>query len=109
MQPLGEQVQSIGHRGVTGRGDTEHQHGFAFALSRWCAATGSEQIKPLSDYQERDFGLKYGVLIKELKLLAHSVWLIDREAVIRNIELVPEMTHELDYDQALAVLKQVVF
>ncbi|MBL7074184.1 thiol peroxidase [candidate division KSB1 bacterium] len=79
-----------------------------FALGRWCAATGSEQIKTLSDYQERDFGLKYGLLVKELKLLARSVWLIDSKGVIRYIELVPEMTHEPDYDKALEALKQVI-
>lgn len=79
-----------------------------FALARWCSATGSEQIKTLSDYQDRDFGIKYGVLVKELKLLARSVWLIDRKGVIRYIELVPEMTHEPDYDKALEALKRVI-
>ncbi len=78
------------------------------ALSRWCAATGSDQVKTLSDYQERDFGLKYGLLIKETKLLARSVWLVDKDGVIQYIQIVPEMSHEPDYEDALEALKKVV-
>lgn len=79
-----------------------------FALSRWCAATGSDQIKTLSDHKEREFGLKYGVLIKEAKLLARSVWIIDEDANIRYIQIVPEWSHEPNYDEAFEALKKVV-
>jgi len=79
-----------------------------FALSRWCAATGSDQIKTLSDYQEREFGLKYGVLVKELKLLARSVWLLDKERIIRYVEIVPEMAQEPNYEKALQQLKKII-
>ncbi len=79
-----------------------------FAQKRWCGANGIDRIKVLSDYQERDFGLKYGVLIKELKLLARSVWIIDKDGVIRYKQIVPEVTNEPDYEAALAALNQVV-
>ena len=79
-----------------------------FALARWCQATGSDRIRTLSDYQEREFGLKYGVLIKELKLLARSVWMIGRDGIIRYIELVDETTDEPDYEAALEALRQTV-
>ncbi|GBD13889.1 putative thiol peroxidase [bacterium HR24] len=79
-----------------------------FALRRWCGATGVDRIKVLSDYQEREFGLKYGILIKELKLLARSVWIIDRDGVIRYKEIVPEVTQEPNYQAALDALQQVV-
>jgi thiol peroxidase len=79
-----------------------------FALSRWCGATGSKQLRTLSDYQERDFGIKYGVLIKELKLLARSVWLIDKGGSIKYKEIVPETTNEPDYDKAFESLKRIV-
>jgi thiol peroxidase len=79
-----------------------------FAQRRWCGANDITRIKVFSDYQERDFGLKYGVLIKELKLLARSVWIVDKDGVIRYKQLVPEVTNEPDYDAALAALRQVV-
>jgi thiol peroxidase len=79
-----------------------------FAQRRWCGANGIDRIKVLSDYQDRDFGLKYGVLIKELKLLARSVWIVDKDGIIRYKQIVPEVTTEPDYDAALAALKEVV-
>lgn len=79
-----------------------------FAQKRWCGANNIDRIKVLSDYQERDFGLKYGVLIKELKLLARSVWIIDKDGVIRYKQIVPEVTNEPDYDAAMAALKEIV-
>lgn len=79
-----------------------------FAQKRWCGANNIDRIKVLSDYQERDFGLKYGVLIKELKLLARSVWIIDKNGTIRYKQIVPEVTNEPDYDAAMAALKEIV-
>jgi len=79
-----------------------------FAQKRWCGANNIDRIKVLSDYQERDFGLKYGVLIKELKLLARSVWVIDKEGIIRYKQIVPEVTNEPDYDAAMAALREIV-
>jgi thiol peroxidase len=79
-----------------------------FAQKRWCGANNIDRIKVLSDYQDRDFGLKYGVLIKELKLLARSVWIIDKDGVIRYKQIVPEVTNEPNYDEAMEALKQIV-
>ena len=78
-----------------------------FALARWCGATGSEQVLTLSDYQERDFGNKYGVLIKELKLLARSVWLVDKDGKIVYNEIVPETIEEPNYDAVLEEVKKI--
>ncbi len=79
-----------------------------FAQRRWCGANNIDRIKVLSDYQERDFGLKYGVLIKELKLLARSVWIVDKDGIIRYKQIVPEVTNEPDYDAAMKALKEIV-
>lgn len=72
-----------------------------FAQARWCAAAGVEKVKTFSDYQDRSFGRNYGVLIKELKLLARAVFVVDTQDVIRYAELVPEIGREPDYNQAL--------
>ena len=76
-----------------------------FAQKRWCGAAGIDRVTTLSDYQERSFGQAYGVLIKELKLLSRSIFVIDRNDTIRYIQHVPEVTHEPDYTAVLAAVR----
>lgn len=76
-----------------------------FAQSRWCDAKVIEQVRVLSDYQERSLGLAYGVLIKELQLLARSVFVVDQADTIRYIQHVPELSEEPDYAAALEAAK----
>jgi thiol peroxidase len=75
-----------------------------FAQKRWCGASGVDKVITLSDHRDASFGTDYGVLIKELRLLARVVFVIDREGVIRYIQIVKEQTEEPDYD---AVLKAI--
>jgi thiol peroxidase len=79
-----------------------------FAQKRWCAAAGVDKVKTLSDYQGRSFGLAYGVLIKELQLLARTVFIVDDQDIVRYIERVPEMTREPDYDRVLGAVKALL-
>ena len=78
-----------------------------FAQKRWCAAAGVNKVQTLSDHRDASFGTSYGVLIKELRLLARAVFLLDREGTIQYIELVKELTKEPDYEALLGALKQL--
>lgn len=78
-----------------------------FAIARFCANAGIGKIKTLSDHREASFGLAYGVLIKELRLLSRSIFVIDRNDVITYIEMVPEITNSPNYDKALAEVKKL--
>ena len=75
-----------------------------FAQKRWCGAAGVDKVQTLSDHRDAQFGAAYGVLIKELRLLARAVFVVDRGGILRYVQLVEEVTHEPDYD---AVLKAV--
>jgi thiol peroxidase len=79
-----------------------------FAQKRWCGNAGIERIKTLSDYQERSFGMAYGLLIKEIKLLARTVLIVDEQDRIAYKELVGEIVDEPDYQAALAALKKIL-
>ena len=79
-----------------------------FAQKRWCGNAGIERIKTLSDYQDRSFVLNYGLLIKELKLAARAVLIIDAKDRISYLQLVPEVTAEPDYTAALAAVKALL-
>jgi len=76
-----------------------------FAQKRWCAAAGIDRVKVLSDYQERSFGLAYGVLIKELKLLSRSVFVVDASDTVRYVQHVKEVAQEPDYEAVLAAAR----
>ena len=78
-----------------------------FALSRYCAAKGFDKVDTLSDHREASFGTAYGVLIKELRLLARAVFVVDRDDVIRYIEIVPEATNSINFDKLLEVVKEL--
>ena len=79
-----------------------------FAQSRWCGAAGVENVQILSDHREADFGEAFGVLIKELRLLARAVFVVNKEGIIRYIEVVNELTNEPDYEAALKAAKEIV-
>lgn len=79
-----------------------------FAQKRWCGAAGVVQLKTLSDHREAAFGLAYGLLIKELRLLARAVLVVDRDGKIAYRQLVAEVTHEPDYDDAVKAVKALL-
>lgn len=78
-----------------------------FAQARWCGAAGVDAVKTLSDYKEASFGLAYGVLIKELRLLARAVFVVDRNSKVQYVDLVKEIAQEPNYDAALAAAKKL--
>ena len=76
-----------------------------FAIKRFCATAGIEKALALSDHRDASFGTAYGVLIKELRLLARSIFIIDKDDVLRYVQIVPEQTNAPDYEGALKALK----
>jgi thioredoxin-dependent peroxiredoxin len=77
-----------------------------FAQKRWCVGAEVKEINVLSDYKDASFGKAWGLLIKELHLEARAVYVIDASGVVRYAQVVPEMTHEPDYDAAIAAAKK---
>ena len=76
-----------------------------FAQKRWCGAAGVTKIQALSDYKDHSFGVAYGVRIKELGLLARSIFIVDPNNAIRYVEYVKEVASHPNYDAALDALK----
>ncbi|MFH1091864.1 MAG: thiol peroxidase [Pseudomonadota bacterium] len=79
-----------------------------FAQKRWCGTNGVERVITLSDHREASFGLAYGLLIKELRLLARAVLVIDRTGMIRYFELVKELVNEPDYEAVLQAAQDLL-
>jgi thiol peroxidase len=79
-----------------------------FAQKRWCGSAGIENVQTLSDHRNGSFGTSYGVLIKELRLLARAVFVVDKSGIIRHVEIVNELTNEPYYQSALNVVKELL-
>jgi thiol peroxidase len=77
-----------------------------FAQKRWCGAAGVNKIQTLSDHRDAQFGLAYGVLIKELRLLARAVFLVDQKGILQYMQLVKEIASEPDYEEIWSALKK---
>jgi thiol peroxidase len=78
-----------------------------FAQKRWCAAAGVQAVRTLSDHRDCEFGLSYGLLIKELRLLGRAVLVLDEQGTVRYVQLVPEITNEPDYDAVLEAVAEL--
>lgn len=79
-----------------------------FAQARFCSNEDIENTIMISDYQNREFGEKYGFLMNENKLLARGVVVVDKDGIVQYVEYVPEVTDEVDFDKALEEVKKLI-
>jgi len=75
--------------------------------SHWCAAENVKDMQMLSDVNH-DFGKKSNLWIKDLNILARSVWVVDKNCEIIYSEIVPVQTNEPSYDKVLGQLNELV-
>ena len=76
-----------------------------FAMNRFCGAEDIKNMKVGSDYQDRNFGRNWGMLIEELKLLARGVFVLDPNGKVVYAETVKEVASEPNYDAAMTAIK----
>ncbi len=79
-----------------------------FAQQRWCGAAGVEQVTVLSNHKDADFGVKYGVLMKEVRLLRRAVFVVDRQGKVVYADYMPALGDEPDYDVVLAAARKAL-
>lgn len=79
-----------------------------FTLANWCAAAGVEKVITLSDHLNAEFGQKYGVLIKELRIFRRAVFVVDRSDRLTYVDYLPELGQEPKYDQVLEAAKKAL-
>lgn len=78
-----------------------------WAQRRWCGAAGVERVQTLSCYRDMQFADAYGVHDVDFRYCQRSVFIIDQDDILRYAEYVPEIAQAVDYDAALAALKEV--
>ncbi|MFA4842951.1 MAG: thiol peroxidase [Candidatus Omnitrophota bacterium] len=79
-----------------------------FAQKRFCSTFDINTITLFSDYRYSSFGINYGVLIKELNLLARGVFILDKNDILRHVQITEELTSPLDYGAAITALEELI-
>lgn len=76
-----------------------------FAQKRWCGAAGIDRVITLSDYQTMSFGQAYGTYLKDLRLEARAVFVVNSDNKVTYVEYVKEVTDHPDYEKAIEAVK----
>ncbi|MFZ0389951.1 MAG: thiol peroxidase [Calditrichia bacterium] len=79
-----------------------------FAQKKWAENSQAKNILLISDYQDASFGRSFGVLIEKQRLLARTVFVVDRQGLVRYREIVPDISQEPDYDSAVKAAKNLL-
>lgn len=79
-----------------------------YAQKRWCGAAGVDQVMTLSDHMHADFAEKYGVLIKERRILRRAVFVVGKNDKMVYIAYMPALGDEPNYGEALNAAKKAL-
>lgn len=79
-----------------------------FAQNRFCKTFSIDTIDLYSDYKYSSFGISYGLLIKELNLLARACLILDKNNVIRYFQIADDITHSLNFEALFSNLNDVL-
>ncbi|MEW6084981.1 MAG: thiol peroxidase [Chloroflexota bacterium] len=81
---------------------------FPMAQKRWCGAAGVDKVKVVSDVVDAEFGLKYGVLIKERRYLRRSVFIVGRDGKLTYVKYLPTLGEEPNYEEVIQAAQQAL-
>jgi thiol peroxidase len=79
-----------------------------FAQGRFAKEAKIANVTFLSDYRGGDFGKTNGLLVKGPHILARSVIVVDKENVIRYLQVTPELAQLPDMDAAFQAANALV-
>jgi thiol peroxidase len=78
-----------------------------YAQRRWCAAEGIDRVETLSDHFDMNFATAYGVHVTDMRICQRSVFVLDRNNIIRHAEYVHVMGDEVDFEAALKTVREL--
>ncbi len=74
----------------------------------WCGNAGVQNVKTYADHLDTSFGLAYGTLVKEIRVLSRAIFVVDRNGIVQHVEYVPEIGQHPDYDKAMAAINKLI-
>lgn len=78
-----------------------------FAQKRFAKEANISNVTFLSDYRGGDFGRAYGLLVPDIHVLARSVMVVDKDNVVRYLQVVPELATMPDMDAAFKAARKI--
>ncbi len=79
-----------------------------YTLKRWCGAAGVDQVQTLSDHMNAELGVKYGVLIKERRILRRAVFVVGKDDKLVYVAYMPKLGDEPDYPAVLDAARKAL-
>ncbi|MBZ2175486.1 thiol peroxidase [Schnuerera sp. xch1] len=79
-----------------------------FAQKRFCSTHSIDKVITLSDHRDLSFGMNYGFVMEELRLLSRGIVILDRDNVVRYVEYVKEVGTHPNYDKVIEEAKELV-
>jgi thiol peroxidase len=79
-----------------------------YTQKRWCGAAGVDRVTTLSDHMEAEFGMKYGCLIRERRILSRAVFVVGRDDKVVYAAYMAALGDEPDYDAVLAAVRSAL-
>ena len=82
-----------------------------FAAAKFCSTAGIENLAVCSDFRNKDFANAYGMLLADGPLAgvtARAIFIIGKDGKVSYKQLVPEITAEPDYSEAIEAAKAAV-
>jgi thiol peroxidase len=76
-----------------------------FAQGRFAKEARIKNVTFLSDFRGGDFGRTYGLLVKDPHILARTVMVVDKDNVIRYLQVTPELAQMPDMEAAFQAAK----
>lgn len=81
---------------------------FPMAQKRWCGAAGVDKVKVVSDVVDAEFGLKYGLLIKERRYLRRAVFIVGRDGKLTYANYLSKLADEPNYEEVIDAAKEAL-
>jgi thiol peroxidase len=78
-----------------------------FAQARWCSSFGVDNVVMLSDHRSGSFGLAYGTMIREWRILSRAIFVLDKDDIVQYAEYVKEVASHPNYEAALAMAREL--
>lgn len=78
-----------------------------FAQKRFAEEAKIKNVTFLSDYRGGDFGKAHGLLVPGPHILARTVMVVDKDNVIRYLQITPELAQMPDMDAAFRAAKEL--
>ena len=79
-----------------------------FAQGRFAREAKIGNVTFLSDFRGGDFGRTYGLLVKDPHFLARAVMVVDKQNVIRYLQITPELAQLPDLDAAFRAARALL-